>query len=172
MANVATNGAIQLAVDAANHQLVRFISALPKGSVVSVNMPSPNEYVSEIGMHMTQTEGRPDIVVDYFEAGSGASRAGGGHVATLVMKSQVVPGVRIAMTDGGAGELGETLARALGDGREPVFRIRRRVQLMMVNLHKPVCALLKAVENSVYCRWPAPFVDTRAFSYGWNVYRW
>jgi hypothetical protein len=37
MANVATNGAIQLAVDAANYQLVRFISALPKGSVVSVN---------------------------------------------------------------------------------------------------------------------------------------
>jgi hypothetical protein len=173
MANVVTNGAIQLAVDAANYQLVRFISALPKGSVVSVNMPSPNEYVYEIGLHMRQAEGRPDIVVDYFETGAGASRAGtaGGYVATLVMKSQVVPGVRIAMNEGGAGELGQTLARALGDRREPVFRIRRRVQLMMVNLHKPVCALLRAGEKSVYCRWPAPFVDTRAFSYGWNVYR-
>jgi hypothetical protein len=67
--------------------------------------------------------------------------------------------------------LGQTLARALGDGREPVFRIRQRVQLMMVNLHQPVCALLGAWAERVYCRWPAPFVDTREFSYGWNVYR-
>lgn len=172
MANVATNGAIQLAVDAANYQLVRFISALPTGSVVSVNMQSPNEYVYEIGLHVRQTEGRPDIVVDYFETASGASRAGaaGGYVATLVMKNQMMPGVRIAMNEGGAGDLGQTLARALGDGREPVVRIRQLVQLMMVNLHQPVCALLGA-EERLYCRWPAPFVDTREFSYGWNVYR-
>jgi hypothetical protein len=173
MANVATNGAIQLAVDAANYQLVRFISALPKGSVVSVNMPNPNEYVYEIGLHLRQTEGRQDIVVDYFETGAGARRASaaGGYVATLLMRRQVMPGVRIAMNEGGAGELGQTLARALGDGREPVFRIRRRVQLMMVNLHQPVCALLGARTERIYCHWPAPFVDTREFSYGWNVYR-
>ena len=171
VANVATNGAIQLAVDAANYQLVRFISALPKGSAVSVNMPNPNEYVYEIGVHVRHTEGRPDIVVDYFETGSGARRAAGGYVATVVMKSQVVPSVRIAMNEAGAGELSQTLARALGDGREPVFRIRRRVQLMMVNLHHPVCALLGTLARSLYCRWPAPFVDTREFSYGWNVYR-
>jgi len=173
MANVATNAAIQLAVDAANYQLVRFISALPKGSVVSVNMPNPNEYAYEIGLHVRQTEGRPDIAVDYFETGAGASRAGaaGGYVATVVMKNQVVPGVRIPMNEGGAGELGQTLTRALGDGREPVFRIRGRVQLMMVNLHRPVCALLGTRAERPYCRWPAPFVDTRAFSYGWNVYR-
>jgi len=173
MANVVTNGAIQLAVDAANYQLVRFISALPKGSVVRVNMPNPNEYVYEIGLHVRQTEGRQDIVVDYFETGAGARRAGaaGGYVATLLMRCQVMPGVRIAMNEGGAGELGQTLARALGDGREPVFRIRRPVQLMMVNLHQPVCALLGARTERIYCPWPAPFVDTREFSYGWNVYR-
>jgi hypothetical protein len=171
MANVATNSAIQLAVDAANYQLVRFITALPKGSAVRVNMPNPNAYVYQIGVHVTQTEGRPDIVVDYFETGTGAKRAGadGGYVATVVMKNQVVPGVLIAMNEGGAGELGQTLARALGDGREPVFQIRRHVRLMMVNLHQPVCALLGAGER-LYCRWPAPFVDTRTFSYGWNVY--
>jgi len=67
--------------------------------------------------------------------------------------------------------LGQTLARALANGREPVFQIRRRVQLMMVNLHKPVCALVRVGEKSVYCRWPAPSVDTRELSYGWNVYR-
>lgn len=42
---------------------------------------------------------------------------------------------------------------------------------MMDNLYKPVCALLRVGETSAYCRWPAPFVDTREFSYGWNVYR-
>ena len=173
MANVATIGAIQLAVDAANYQLVRFISALPKGSAVTVNMPSVNEYVYEIGLHVRQTEGRPDIVVDYFETEADARRAGsaGGYVATLVMRQQVVPGVRIPMNERMAGELGQTLTRVLGGGREPVFRIRRRVQLMMVNLHHPVCALLGKRTERVYCHWPAPFIDTRALSYGWNVYR-
>jgi hypothetical protein len=169
-ANVAALGVMQLAIDAANYQLVRFIRALPDDSVVSVNMPSPNEYVSEIEMHVRETEGRPDIVVDYFETGSGASRAGAAYVATLVMASQVVPGVRIAMNETGAQDLDQTLLRALGDGREPVFRFRRRVQLMMFNLHKPVCSLTSTGWR-VYCFWPAPFVDTRVFSYGWNVYR-
>jgi hypothetical protein len=173
IANVVTNGAIQLAVDAANYQLVRFISALPKGSTVTVNMPSVNEYVYEIGMHVRQTEGRPDILVDSFETEAGARRAGSaeGYVATLVMRRQVVPGVRIPMNERTAGELGQTLTRVLSDGREPVFRIRRRVQLTMVNLHHPVCALLGEWTERVYCHWPAPFIDTRAFSYGWNVYR-
>jgi hypothetical protein len=67
--------------------------------------------------------------------------------------------------------LGQTLARVLGNGREAVFRIRRRVQLMMDNLHKPVCAFLRVGEKSAYCRWPAPFFETREFSYGWSVYR-
>jgi hypothetical protein len=169
-ANVATLGAVQLAVDAANYQLVRFISALPKDSVVSVNMPTPNSYVSEMGMHVRETEGRPDVVVDSFEPGSGGSRASAGYVATLVMRSQVVPGVRIAMNETGAQDLDRTLALALGDGREPVFRIRRRVQLMMFNLHQPVCSL-KSTSWRVFCFWPAPLVDTRVFSYGWNVYR-
>jgi hypothetical protein len=172
-ANVAALGAMQLAVDAANYELVRFISALPKGSVVGVNMPSPNEYVSEIGMHVRETEGRPDIVVDFFETGSGASRTGAaaGYVATVVMGNQVVPAVRIAMNETGAADLSQTLAQSFGDGREPVFRIQRRAQLMMVNLHQPACALLGARTERVYCDWPAPFVDTRVFSYGWNVYR-
>jgi hypothetical protein len=74
------------------------------------------------------------------------------------------------MNEGGAAELGQALAQALGDGREPVFQIRRSVHLMMVNLHQPVCALLGARAERPYCRWPAPFVDTREFSYGWNVY--
>ena len=170
IANVATFGAMQLAVDAANYQLVRFISALPKDSIVSVNIPSPNEYVSEIEMHVRETEGRPDVVVESLEPGSGASRASGGYVAALVMRSQVVPGVRIAMNEMGAQELDRTLMRSLGDGREPVFRTRRRVQLLMFNLHQPVCSL-KSTSWRVFCFWPAPFVDTRVFSYGWDVYR-
>jgi hypothetical protein len=170
--NVATLGAMQLAVDAANYQLVRFISALPKGSTVSVNMPSPNEYVTEIGMHVGEIEGRPDIVVDYLETGSGASRASaaGAYVATVVMRSQVMPGTRIAMNETGAADLSQALVRALGDGREPVFQSRQRVRLMMVNMHQPLCSLLRAKER-LYCLWPSPFVDTRVFSYGWNVYR-
>lgn len=173
LANIATNAAIQLAVDDANYGLVRFISTLPSGSVVSVNMPSPNEYVYEIGLHVKQTERRPDIVVEYFDNAVNETRAGavGAHVATLVMRHQVVPGVRIPMNEDGAVELGQALTRALGDGREPVFRIRRRVRLIMVNLHRPFCALLGTRTESVYCRWPSPFVDTREFYYGWDVYR-
>jgi hypothetical protein len=171
MANVATLGALQLAVDAANYQLVRFISVLPKGSVVGVNMPNPNEYVYEIGVHVRETEGRPDIVLDSFETGSRASRAGavGDYVATGVMGSQVVPGVRIAMNETGARELNQSLERALGDRREPVFRVRRHVQLMMFNLHQPLCSL-RATRWRLNCFWPAPFVDTRVFTYGWDVY--
>jgi hypothetical protein len=171
-ANVAALGAMQLAVDAANYQLVRFISALPQGTAVGVNMPSPNEYLSEIGMHVSETEGRHDIFVDYFEAGAGASRAGaaGGYVATVVMRNQAVPAVRIAVNETAARELNQALVRAFGNGREPVLRIRRRVQLMMFNLHQPVCSL-PGTSWRVYCSWPAPFVDTRVFSYGWDVYR-
>jgi hypothetical protein len=171
-ANVAALGAMQLAVDAANYQLVRFISALPKGSVVGVNIPSPNEYVTEIAMHVKETEGRPDIVVDYFERGSGASLAdaAAGYVATPVMWNQVVPTFRIAVNETGAADLSQRLERALGNRRDPVFLVRRHVQLMMFNLHQPVCSL-PSTNWRLYCFSPAPFVDTRVFTFGWTVYR-
>ena len=170
IANVATAGAVQLAVDAANYQLVRFISSLPKDSVVSVNMPTSDEYVSTLGMHVRETEGRTDVVVDSLGPVYGAGRATADYVATLVMRNQVVPGFRILVNEMAAQDLDRALLHALGDGREPVFRIRRRVQLMMFNLHQPVCSL-KSTSWRVFCFWPAPLVDTRVFSYGWNVYR-
>jgi hypothetical protein len=169
-ANVAALGAMQLAVDAANYQLVRFISTLPKGSVVAVNMPRGIEYVSEIEMHVRDTEERPDIVVDYVETTSGAIPAGAGYVAMLEVRNQVVPAVRTAMNEMALREVNQTLLRSFGDGREPVFLVRRRAQLMMFNLHKPVCSL-RSTRWRVYCFWPATFVDTRVFTFGWNVYR-
>ena len=62
--NAITNGRIQLAVDSANARLVKFLAAnAPPASTVLVNIPEPNEYVYELGVHLALLNGRPDVKV-------------------------------------------------------------------------------------------------------------
>jgi len=173
MANVVTNGAIQLAVDAANRDLVSFVSALPANSLLSVNVPVPGEYVYEIGVHVRDIERRPDIRVEFVGEGNRVKQVGGGgsYVAMPRLRAQILPSVRLGVLETASIAGNEALARALGDRTRLVYKTRRHVHLLIFNLHRPVCALLGGIAERPYCLWRAPFVDTRKFVYGWDVYR-
>ncbi len=171
LANLAGDAAIQIAVDEANRDMVRFVATVPPGSALSLNMPNPSEYVYEIGLHLADLEGRPDIAVGYFDALALArDREGGRHyVAVPVLRHEVTPTFRTWVTEAGSREWERAVLQALGGAREQVLRVRREVRLRIFNIHRPLCEWARL--PSPYCLGSAPLIDTRVLSYGWDVYR-
>ena len=170
LATSASNAAVQLAVDAGNHDLVRFAATLPRDTRLGVNIPGPSEYVLEIDIHLEAIERRPDIVVAHLEPATDAREGGGSasYVAAPRMLNALPLSVRIGVSEAGAAAWDLRLVQALGEKRDLVYGTRRHAQLLVFNLHRPVCRLLgrtNCVAQGV------SFIDTRMFSYGWDVYR-
>lgn len=167
-----TNGRIQIAVDSSNTDLVDYLALkVPVNGTVLVNLPEPNEYVFEMGVHLAVLKQRQDIQVRYFNS-LDLSADLGAFIVTPIMKNQPVPAVRIAVHEEGAKAWNSELQAKLGNKAKLVYQKAKRVPLIMVAVEKPVCpVLLRAnAQDGVYCGVKRPAIDTRVFEYGWEAY--
>ena len=168
--NSATNGRVQLTVDAANAELVEFVAArAPRGGSVLVNLPEDSEYLVELREHLARLHGRPDVAVG---ALGRAERASGALVANPIMRHQPFPTVRLGFSEAGSGARANDLKRYRLDGGGPAYRRVHAVPLAYVALEAPVCPLLiwTGALGGVSCGIERPLVDRRRFEYGWEVY--
>ena len=168
--NNATAAKYQLTIDRTNAELMEYLSRLPDGSTVFVNLPQPNEYVYEIGVRLGQLRGRPDIPVDYFnlQAASTDQQRISYHVATPVFENQTLPSPRCAVQDTGAREWGRALTAFVGRRAVPDYETLSRMRIVDFGLHRLLCPFLK---SGVFCSVPRPPLDTRQMVYGWRVYK-
>jgi hypothetical protein len=175
VSNALTQGAIQLALDGANHDLIHFMARAPQNSSLEVDLSSPNEYVYEIGVHLSDFEKRPDIKVEYFNPDAvreARNRPGTlkRYVASPQLTNQAAMLPRVPVEEWGARERSRNLARLLGDGAEPVLRTKRRVRLVAFNMHQPVCEFIEGTHGRGLCGQRGRLMDTRVLSFGWTVY--
>jgi hypothetical protein len=173
LANGITNGRIQVAIDSSNKDLIDFLALhVPVNGTVLVNLQEANEYVFEIGVHLAALKQRQDIRLRYFydldfEADAGA------FAVTPIMKNEPIPTVRSTMYEGVAKIWKSELLAKLGSRGKLVDQKAKRVQLLMIALETPICPVLMwaDIPHGFNCGGVRPVIDTRIFTYGWEVYR-
>jgi hypothetical protein len=173
LANAVTNARIQLAVDRANADLIDFLAAgTPPGATVRVDLPTPNEYVHEVLMHLTLLKGRRDIDVGHRDQPSHVEM-GAAFVATPYMLNRPRPGVRVPVSEGSPLRGTEAARQRFGPSAVLVHQVGRRVPLLVTPVPDPMCRLLARAEAhaNLFCASRGRLLDRRVFRYGWEVYR-
>jgi hypothetical protein len=173
--NAATNGRIQVTVDVANARLIDYLAqSVPQDGSVLVHAHGPSEYVFEMGLHLALLKDRGDIIIEYFSESAEAASPEA-FVVTPVIQNQPLPSARIGVWEGDVvGDRPEFL-KQLGDSSELVWRGVDEVRLLILSLDDPICRALTRMasegDDLGWCRFERPFIDTRVFEYGWEVYR-
>ena len=168
--NVATDARVQLTVDRANADVVRFLGTLPRDSRVALNMTPPNEYYFELPMHLAEIEHRPDVV--FVARDALASAPAHAFVLTPELTNQPGPTVRIALYEAGVRRDQESLRTLLSSGAEPVYRTVREVGITELGIQRLLCrVVVRPVLDPTYCPGDRGLLYRRTFSVGWQVHR-
>jgi hypothetical protein len=167
--NNSTNARVQLAVDAANSELLAYLSeSSPEEGMVLVNLPDQNQYIREIGLLLAHLHDRPDIRVEAFDPETlGAGQPPGAVIVTPFVDNQPLLAVRLGVYEEGADAWNRELKEALGPDSQPVERIDRQFRLASLDLPRLFCPIVKQLD---FCRGASPLYDRRLFRYGWEVY--
>ena len=176
LATAVTNARIQLAVDAANASLVDFLAArMPAGAVVLVDLPDPNEYVPELGLHLTLIKGRAEIGGVAYRGQPLREGLTASLVATPHLLNRPRPGVRVPVPDEATVIGSDAARRRFGPSAGLVHRVSQTVPLLFLHVPRPMCDLLERAEAhpALFCARASDgrVLDRRRLRYGWEVYR-
>jgi hypothetical protein len=170
--NNVSNAKVQLAVDAANARLLDFLSTLPRGATVFVNLPDPNEYVYEIRLQLHQLKERPDLTVSHLVASAeshpAASRS---YYVTPLMTNQPVPSVRLAFWEGWTRQRPAALEGLLAPSPSHLADITEPARLLDIDVHQLACEAAERLIDNQICAFRREVVENRLFLYGWSVYQ-
>jgi hypothetical protein len=139
-------------------------TAPPRGRVL-VQLPSPNEYVDELTLHLL-LKGRADVRVQYRDDPA-AHDGEPALIARPYVHNRPLPGVRLPVPDRGPGAPPETGRGLL------VHRVAQKLRLLATPVPRSICDLLARSEAhaGLFCTGRRGFLDRRRFEYGWEVYR-
>jgi hypothetical protein len=175
--NNVTNARVQITVDAENSKMVHFLASLPKNSKVFVNIQGnyagQSEYVFEIGLHLFELYKRPDILVDeyHYDLADGLEREKEYFVVTPKITNQLVPSVRMAVNESGASHWSQAFVDFLGVKKERTYASESSVRLLDLRIQKPLSLVYGSGVLGPQFFGNGAIVDTRKFSFGWDVYR-
>lgn len=173
MINGLTAARVQLAVDAANADLLDMLAGIPPNSTVLVGLPAPNEYAFEIWLHLTEFKGRPDIRVLYAEEPLAIAPEPIAPLYFLVpwMRNLPLPAPRVAVSATEAAVMNAVVGNWTGRNLDRVFQAGRRVRVVDIGLQQLVCGVAGGRPGSSICGGGRPLVYRQTFSYGWSAYR-
>jgi hypothetical protein len=171
-ANNVSNARLQLTVDAANADMLGFVaSSLPRDSALLVNIQDRNEYVDEIGSHLTLLRDRPDIRLGAVSmVGAEPAMEGDGpfYILEPVITNQPLLIVRMGVVEQTVRQWNDSLQDYLTRRGELLFDVERGFRLSNINFLQVFCPLFP---ERGFCARLVPIVDRRELSYGWRVYR-
>jgi hypothetical protein len=165
-----SNANLQLATDAANADMVRYVTQnVPPDRVVLLNIQEPNEYVPQITWWITLVEGRGDLQVGYFH-GQNLAEEGWREVYLLlpVIENQFYPSVRTGISEFSARQWNQVLAEHFGALGELVYETHHRRPILTVNALWLFCPLARPFG---YCEYIQSAFNRQEFSFGWQIYR-
>lgn len=172
MANDVSNARLQVAIDTANAEVLRYIAGeIPSQARVVVNIQERNQYSVEFALHLDRLYNRPDLVVEPFqpqEAFEGMEAGGRRYVVTPL--AQNLPLLRTrgpGASEEKAESWGASMHEYFGDTLKPIYRVERQFRLGIVDLPRLFCPLMP---RKGYCLTDSPILDRRVFRYGWEVF--
>ncbi len=160
-----TTARIQVALDTANADLVRYVTNLPAGATIFVNTAEHHEYFYELKLY-SNLRGRPDLSIRPF---TGQIPASGGevYVASPFMENQPAHAVRCSVSEDYTRDLAVGLQSLPAERLQLVREPQQEVALLDVGMDRLVLSWLGKWGDPR--RWPV--VEGRTFRYGWRVYR-
>jgi hypothetical protein len=171
--NAVADARVQIAVDRVNADLVRFLARAPRGSHVFVNTAYVNEHVFELPLHLSELNGRPDIIVEHVSRFAPESLPPAlVFVVTPQTVNQPAPTVRVGVDESGAARAGAVLTALLNGRGELVYRAAERTPVLEVATHRLLCRLwIAPPRDATYCPADRGVISWRTFVYGWQVHR-
>jgi hypothetical protein len=162
-----SNARQQLAVDTSNARMLEYL-VMQADDVqdVIVNIQYENEYVYEIRTFLQEVRDLHGTSVEVFNPGGGLA-TGPLLVASPFVHHQPLLAVRMGVVENTQIEWNQSLAEALGSQTEADFRWEESFRLALIDLPRLLCA---ALPERGYCATQRPLIDTREFSYGWQIY--
>jgi hypothetical protein len=170
--NAVADARVQLTVDRSNADLVDFLAGLPVRSRVVVNT-GVNEYLVELPMHLSQIKGRSDILVEHVTRlpPNGPSSADV-FVVTAEVANKPGPTVRVALDESSVRRDNAMLSEVLTGRSELVYRAAQHTHLIEIGIHRLLCSVtVSPLTDATYCPSDRGVIDSRTFSYGWQVHR-
>jgi hypothetical protein len=168
--NNVSNAAIQLAVDKANADMLRFVAKeAPLGARVLVNIRLDSEYLWQVGPMLRTVYGRPDLDVQPYPADDGDAWDDDRptFIVSPFAENVPYPSVRMGIPEAESRQWESALKEELGSRLVLQRQSRSHARLFIVDAPRLVCLAWREMD---YCqRRNAPF-DTRRFAAGWRIY--
>lgn len=169
--NNVTNGRLQLAVDAANAQMLQDLAqSLPQNARLLVNLPPGNEYYHEIEMHLATLYHRPDITLQRFPFDSQASEAQTPLPYTILSPQVSNPprlSVRLGVDAAISAQGNKRLKQFFGKDPAPQMTVERRYRNFTVDFLRIACPFFR---NRGYCAASSGLLDRSWMTYRWNIF--
>ncbi len=168
MSNNLSNARQQLAVDQANAQMLEYLeNNTPNDGVVVINIQDENEYIYEIQAYFDALSSVQGASVLGYDPAVGLPQEAT-LLAVPVINNQPLLAIRMGIIEPTQQEWNRVLLGALQDSTNPTYQTHSEFRLSIVDLPRLLCPL---ISERGYCRGERPYVDTRNFEYGWNVYQ-
>ena len=162
-----SNARQQLAVDNSNARMLEYL-VLQSAAVedIVVNIQHENEYVYEIRVFLQDVMGLDSASVNVFIPEEGLP-SGPLLVASPFVRNQPLLAVRMGVVEPSQIVWNQSLTNELGSQGKAAFEWEERFQLALIDLPRLLCA---ALPERGYCATERPFIDTRQFEYGWQIF--
>jgi hypothetical protein len=170
--NNLTNTRVQLATDIANASMMNFlVQNTAPDSTIYINIQDTNEYYYEIQTQMGLEGGRPDLTINTFNPSVNLIGAPGTiYIISPFVENQPLLTVRMGVVEETQIHWNQSLKDFLHSfpGSQVVFETSETFRLSDINYPQVFCPLVK---TRSFCAMSVPFLDQRAFNYGWQVIR-
>jgi hypothetical protein len=168
--NNSTSARIQMAVDAQNARVIKYLAeSIPEDSLVLVNIQDPNEYVTELELHISEIQTRSDVAIDVIDPEDLYDSIDGHAVYLLIpsIENQLLLSIRMGIYEPTLRKWNESIEDYLKAHGRLIYQDQTRFKLLNFDLPRLLCPFYSGRN---FCAIGQPLIDRRVFSYGWSVY--
>jgi hypothetical protein len=169
--NMVTQARLQVMVDRLNQAMLQeVVKTAPEESNVLVNIQIDNEYTQSIGLYLIDQYERKDLTYDNIRPEDVETLKTLSTTLILLpaIKNQPELSVRMGIQEESQTFWNQRVLDKTAEVRQLSSHLEDQFQIININLPVILCPLIG--ERS-FCQDPAPLIDLRWFSYGWEVYQ-
>lgn len=166
-----THALTQLTIDRVNDQMLGFTNDIaPEYASVFPAMETRKEYVEIIQYFLVDYYSRDDIFYSHLSMDILERMHYREDVIVMMplVSNQPQLLVRMGVEEAFAKQWNEIVLRLQGDRFTPLKKFMGGFRIFNINLSSLACPI---IGKRGYCLNPDPFLDTRFFSYGWQIYK-
>lgn len=166
-----THAQIQLIFDRVNQDMLSFVKEkAPANEAVYTAIEQNNEYVINISLFLINHYHRTDITLDFIDANTleYLSQTTHGLILMPVIVNQPNLLVRAGVIERFTMPWNQVVLGKLDQKIQLVNTYKESFQIFNINFPVILCPILG---ETGFCEIPDPLIDTREFSYGWEIYK-